>query len=264
LSGQGRPDASDADTQRRRAAEQTRLADRTERLEQSVRQLAGGGSSGREREALNEAVEDLNQARLSERMRDAAERQGAAPAREGQEIAKSLERLGDRLSAASGVSDETERLTEELAKLRELREQLAELDRQLAEARQQEGERTAPDGRGRGDQQNTQGNQQLRDARELLEQLQKDAQLEIDAPAADGFNPGRSAPGTEAWKQDFADWDILKVQMAAALERAERTTAARLREQQSQDRLNAGASQSVPEQYRRLVEKYFRALASGR
>ena len=263
LSGQGQPDGADADTRRRRAGEQTRLAERTERLEESVRQLAGGTSQGREREALNDAVEELNEARLSERMREAA-RQGAAPAREGQEIAKSLERLGDTLSTASGVSDEAQRLSEELAKIRELREQLADLDRQLAEVREREGERSAPDGRGRGEQQNTQGNQQWRDARELLQQLQKDADLEVDAPAANGFNPGLSAPGTEAWKQDFAAWDVLKVQMASALERAERTTAARLREQQSQDRLNAGASQSVPEQYRRLVEKYFRALASGR
>ena len=36
---------------------------------------------------------------------------------------------------------------------------------------------------------------------------------------------------------------------------------ARLRGQQSTDRLNAGASQRVPEQYKRLVEKYYRALA---
>jgi hypothetical protein len=80
----------------------------------------------------------------------------------------------------------------------------------------------------------------------------------------EGFNPGRSAPGTEPWKQDFARWDELKVQVAAALERAERTAADRLREQQSRDRLNAGATESVPEQYRKLVERYYRALAGGK
>jgi hypothetical protein len=79
---------------------------------------------------------------------------------------------------------------------------------------------------------------------------------------ADGFNPGRSAPGTEAWKQDFAKWDELKVQLAAALERAEHNTLDQLRGQQSRDRLSAGATQSVPESYRRLVEKYYRSLAS--
>jgi hypothetical protein len=65
------------------------------------------------------------------------------------------------------------------------------------------------------------------------------------------------------WKQDFQKWDELKVQLAAALERVERTTADRLRAEQSRDRLNAGATQAVPESYRRLVEKYYRALASG-
>jgi hypothetical protein len=53
----------------------------------------------------------------------------------------------------------------------------------------------------------------------------------------------------------------LKVQLAAALERAERTAADNLRSQQANDRLNAGATQAVPEAYRRMVEKYYRALA---
>ena len=99
-------------------------------------------------------------------------------------------------------------------------------------------------------------------ARDLLDELRREDRLE-NAGEADAFNPGRSAPGTEGWKQDFAKWDELKVQIAAALERAERTAADRLREEQSRDRLNAGVTQSVPEAYRRLVEKYYRALASG-
>ena len=99
------------------------------------------------------------------------------------------------------------------------------------------------------------------EARELLNELRQSE--EVVPAEADGFNPGRSAPGTEAWKQDFEKWDELKVQLAAALERAERTTADRLRGEQSRDRLNAGAAQAVPESYRRLVEKYYRALAAG-
>ena len=97
-------------------------------------------------------------------------------------------------------------------------------------------------------------------ARDLLNELQRENRLESLGARRDGFNPGRSAPGTEAWKQDFAKWDELKVQMAAALERAEQTAADRLRGQQANDRLNAGATQAVPDAYRRLVEKYYRAL----
>ena len=76
------------------------------------------------------------------------------------------------------------------------------------------------------------------------------------------FNPGISAPGTEAWKQDFAKWEELKKQMEIALEKAESSLATQLREQESKDRLNAGATQVVPDAYRRLVDKYYRALAS--
>jgi hypothetical protein len=86
--------------------------------------------------------------------------------------------------------------------------------------------------------------------------------LEYRTPEANAFNPGRSAPGTEAWKQDFAEWEDLKVQLAAALERAENNTAAKLRGQQANDRLNAGVAQDVPEAYRRLVDRYYRALAA--
>jgi len=275
LSNEGTtPQSAGTDGSRRRALEQDRLADRTERLEQAVRELAGapGGKDQRERNALTEAAREVEQQRPSERMRNAARaeqsgqpQQQAAARREAGEIARTLDRLTDTLGAANGQSDESQRLTEELSKLRDLREQLAALDRQLAELRDH------PEGQpqnGRGGQQNPgaqPGAQQpWEQARELLSELQRENGLDLVTPTADGFNPGLSAPGTEGWKQDFASWDTLKVQLATALERAERTAAARLRDQQSRDRLNAGATQSVPEQYRRLVEKYFRALASGK
>jgi hypothetical protein len=161
-------------------------------------------------------------------------------------------------------------LTEELSRIRELREDLARLDRRIEQLREQTGEKGGT-GRGRANEpgrgaegggvQDGDVQAQWQNARELLGELQRENRLESLAREADGFNPGRSAPGTEAWKQDFAKWDELKVQVAAALERAERTAADRLRDQQANDRLNAGATQAVPEAYRRLVEKYYRALA---
>jgi len=276
-----------ADRARRQAAEQERLADRTERLEEAVKQLAGASqdtADARERNALNEAVREIDQQRPSQQMRTAA-RAGQAGAGQagapvagglqasGEQIARTLDRVGDRLGAAGGQSEDSQRLTEELSRIRELREELAQLDRQLAELREQTGERGGA-GRGRGNepgrgaqgggvQNGEQSDAQApwQSARELLGELQRENRLETLAREADGFNPGRSAPGTEAWKQDFTKWDELKVQVAAALERAERTAADRLREQQANDRLNAGATQAVPEAYRRLVEKYYRALA---
>jgi len=83
-----------------------------------------------------------------------------------------------------------------------------------------------------------------------------------NTPELQRFNPGLSAPGTEAWKQDFTQWEELKKQLEVALEKADTTLASQLREQELKDRLNAGATQAVPEQYRRLVDKYYRALAT--
>ena len=98
-------------------------------------------------------------------------------------------------------------------------------------------------------------------ARDLLAELQREQRLEGLPRETDGFNPGLSAPGTEAWKQDFSRWEELKVHLASALERAERTAADRLRAQQANDRLNAGSTQAVPDAYRRMVDEYYRALA---
>ena len=272
--GNDQKPGNDAEAARRRAAEQERLADRAERLEESVKQMAGGSQRMPEpqRNALGEAARELDRQNVPERMRGAAKADPQAARREGEDIAKNLDQLADKLGAAAGQSGESQKLTEELSRLRDLREQVADLDRQLAELRQQgeqqgRGQNGRENQNGRGSRGGGNGDQQSdRDApwegaRELLDQLRRENGVDIDSPTADGFNPGRSAPGTEAWKQDFAAWDVLKVQIAAALERAERDTAARLRGQQSTDRLNAGATQRVPEQYKRLVEKYYRALA---
>jgi len=205
-------------------------------------------------------------------MREAARRPGAAGtnAAGGDQIARALDRVADRLGAAGGQNADSQRLTEELSRIRELREQLAQLDRQLAELRDQAGER-GREGRGRageagpgtrgGGVQNGDMQAPWQSARDLLNEMQRENRLESLARESDGFNPGRSAPGTEGWKQDFSKWDELKVQIGAALERAEQTAADRLRDQKVTDRLNAGVTQAVPEAYRRLVEKYYRALA---
>jgi hypothetical protein len=154
-----------ADGARRRSAEQNRLADRMQRLEQSVRQLAAGaqggeGAEAEERKALGDASRELDRQKLSERMRSAAradaekgEGKGAtgqesaqgqerAGGREGEEIAKQLERLAERLGTATGQSAQSRRLSEQLARNRELREKLNEVDRQLAEMRKNAGERS--------------------------------------------------------------------------------------------------------------------------
>ena len=100
----------------------------------------------------------------------------------------------------------------------------------------------------------------MQEARELVDDLRREEGLGRSTPENAGFNPA-SRRREQAWKQDFAKWEELKKQMEVALEKSETALASRLREQEAKDRLNAGATQAVPEQYRRLVDKYYRALA---
>jgi hypothetical protein len=73
-----------------------------------------------------------------------------------------------------------------------------------------------------------------------------------------------SAPGTEAFKQDFARWESLKKHLLVALENVETQVSDQLRTRENKERLNAGGHAAVSESYRELVERYYRSLASPR
>jgi len=154
------------ETRRRLAAEQERLADRTDRLRDAARQMsepAAGGtgdqSESEARQAAQQAARDLERERLSERMRAAAEairKPGSAGGQgsQGREMARALDRIAGQLGSAAGTSDqETERLSEQLARTSELRDQIGELERTIEaldrEARQgQQGGRPQSDAQG--------------------------------------------------------------------------------------------------------------------
>ncbi len=67
-----------------------------------------------------------------------------------------------------------------------------------------------------------------------------------------------SAPGTEAFKQDFAKWDDLRRQATRALEGVESSLSKRLQDKEAKDRLAAGvddkAPAQVPEAGRQLLQ----------
>ena len=71
-----------------------------------------------------------------------------------------------------------------------------------------------------------------------------------------------SAPGTEAFKQDFTKWEALRKQATQALERAEASLSKRLQAKASRDRLAAGADDKPPAGYEQQVDSYFKALAT--
>ena len=71
----------------------------------------------------------------------------------------------------------------------------------------------------------------------------------------------RSAPGTEAFKQDRSDWESLRRNLDTALEKYEASVSDRLSRTQSKDRFSAGGSDRVPDAYSQLISRYFESLA---
>ena len=68
-----------------------------------------------------------------------------------------------------------------------------------------------------------------------------------------------AAPGTEAFKQDLAEWESLRADLRLAIgpgpaPEADASGAAR-------DALHVGPDERIPESYRGLVERYYRSLS---
>jgi len=214
------------------------------------------------------------------------------PAREGAAIARALDEVAGRLDAArDGDRGDAVRLSDELSRARELRDRLAEVERSLerlsaegqrrdrpaadrsptAAGRPQTGSAREPgarDGEPAGAAEiadlQRQLAEQLRETRERVEALSRD-NPELRGPATpEQWQPSVSAPGTEAFKQDFARWESLKSNLLSALEKVERSLTTQLREQETRDRLNVGGADTVPDDYRALVERYYRSLAAPR
>jgi hypothetical protein len=277
---------NDGDARRRIAAEKERLADRADGLEQGARRLAGSGADG-ERAALDEALAEMQRQQIGRRLRESAERvrdEGQARKPGGQpdtraaaerQLAQGIDRVADKLGAAAGLpgDDEARQLSEQLARARDTRDRLQELGRQLeGNPRPGNGPQRGESARGQGAGQGGAGadrarlmeeyQRQLREAQDLLDQIRRDtpdAGTGGSTPEQHQWSAG--APGTEAFKQDFAKWESLRKSVTLALERSEAVLSQRLAEKLTQDRLNMGAGDGMPESYRRLVARYFQSLA---
>src|ERR1019366_1500187 len=70
-----------------------------------------------------------------------------------------------------------------------------------------------------------------------------------------------SAPGTEAFKQDFAAWETMRRQATQALENVESSISKKLQAKQSKDRLAVGADDKAPAEYQQQVDSYFKSIA---
>jgi len=105
---------------------------------------------------------------------------------------------------------------------------------------------------------------QLKATQELLGELKRDDKSTGQGGTGftfEGQGMVLSAPGTEAFKQDFAKWEELRRQATLALEQAESNISKQLQAKVAKDRLAAGIEDRAPAEYSRQVDSYFKALA---
>lgn len=76
----------------------------------------------------------------------------------------------------------------------------------------------------------------------------------------EGQELSRSAPGTEAFKQDFARWESLKKGIGNAMDRYEASLAQRLAEREAAERVQAPLRDKVPDRYAESVVRYYQSL----
>jgi hypothetical protein len=288
--GRGTPDPS---ARQRLGDEQDRLAARVEALEKQLRDMSASGE-GDERKAASDASRELSQRNLGRRLRESGEalrnegeRRGPDPGESERELARALDRVAERMGAPGDA--DARKLAEGMARAREARDRLNDLARRLERLEQQERGRTQPQqgqqsqnaqqGQRGGQQSQGGGNggngregelarlreeytREIERARELSEELRRSApDSGMGGSTPEQHEYSSSAPGREAFKNDFSGWERLRKDVSLALERREAAIAEKLAGKRSQDRLAAGAADGVPEEYRALVAKYFESLA---
>ena len=108
----------------------------------------------------------------------------------------------------------------------------------------------------------------LRETRSLMDAIGRQGGAQTGGGRQDGamgtpeqHEFSRSAPGTEAFKQDYAKWDVLTKGVNNALEETESALAQRLSERIARDRVHAGADERAPAAYADSVSRYYRSLA---
>lgn len=287
------PGSAGEDSRRRLAGEQDRLADRTQRLGQSVKQLADGGAQSDEKQAMAEAGRELDRQNLAERMRESAQamrqgQQGEQQAGAAGEIARALDKVADQLGAAGERDAETSRLSDQLSRAQELRDRLGRLQRTMEELKQQGAEgaqgsqatQPSADGKegstgqqgssaggrdGRLSQLQREADSQMREAQKLAEDMQRENPgMQKGGSTPEQWQRSVSAPGTEGFKQDFANWESLKKNLLVALDQTESQLSDQLRARENRERLNAGRHDAVADTYKALVDRYYQSLAAPR
>lgn len=275
---------------------QNALADRVVALHERLEAVAREALE-RDREAFRAAARSLETGAVVSRMRQIARRfrepppgeslEGTARQHEEAAVAAIITEVAERLQATATGAAADDRLSAELRAAAEMRRSLEAIERQLAGIGTEDGRTPAelPSGQpgraadGPGDDGGageghaaTGGGTIGAAARALLRQLEASPGLtaavrlahpdvleDLERWAAHRFT-GAGA-GTEAFKQDFAAWEILHDGVRHAVEAFEADRASALRRAESEGRLAAGSADATPDEYRALVDRYYRSLA---
>jgi hypothetical protein len=243
-----------------------------------------GGEMARQRvpERMQQSADALRRSGQDGSSADAAGRLEST-ARVQDDVARALERTAAALSAAGGPDDaESKRLSEQLARSQGARDRLERLNQEMERLNREAASPQGATGRASGGSESTAAGQgasgsaadaarvgeeidrELRQTRELLDELRRDADAQASAGRGFTFEAQGmtlSAPGTEAFKQDFARWEQLRQQATIALEQAESAVSQKLAARQSRDRLAAGIDDAPPADYQQQVDSYFKAIA---
>jgi uncharacterized protein DUF4175 len=272
-------DATTTDARRRLADDKERLASRVDELSRKAERL-GQGAAGADAKAFADAAQSLTRNKIADRMRTGAREmrqpQGRGRGSAEQDLAASLDQVAGTLaadgSAASNGLEQTRAIRDRLQRAeQQLRDAEARARGSSAGAAPRADESQPAGGKGQG----AAAGGSDRDVQRLRDQYQRELQRAQDAlrrleggSAGDlgGATPeqhefSRSAPGTQAFKQDRSDWESLRRNLDSALEKYEASISDRLSRTESKDRFSAGGSDRVPDAYRQLISRYFESLA---
>jgi hypothetical protein len=247
---------ANADARRRLAADKDRLAERVDALQREAQRLGGQEGRGQDASQARDAARRMEKEQIGERMREGARqlRDGNTQPSGGAEgqLARVMEQVLETLGGTA--SAEARQMADQIEQSRQTRAQLDALEARMREA-QGKGQREADKAR-------LAYEQALQRTRDSLGPAPPASQR----PAGGGGSTpethefSRSAPGTEAFKQDRSGWESLRKAVDRALEARDAAASRRLARALGEDRLAAGGSERVPEQYRRLVARYYESL----
>jgi hypothetical protein len=256
-------DGNTAEARRRLASDKDRLSDRVDALRREAQRLGTQSSGkGNEEARAREAAAQLEKGRVGERMRESAQQmrdgQRGASGQGEQQIARTMESVVDTLGGTA--SAEARQMAEQLDQSRQTRERLDAREAQLKAA---EGKAD-----GQAEKLRQEYEQELRRTRESLGRQQGAAgqsqQRDGGGSTPEQHEYSRSAPGTEAFKQDRSGWESLRKEIDRALEARDAAASRKLAQSLGDDRLSAGGSERVPEKYRKLVARYYESLGKPR